>query len=46
MKRCLIFWLVWPVAFSLAAGDSNSDHEEFAYQPKRWRNGLERRKGL
>jgi hypothetical protein len=35
MKRCLIFWLVWPVAFSLAAGDSNSDHEEFAYQAKK-----------
>jgi len=35
MKRCLIFWLVWPVAFSLAAGDINSDHEEFAYQAKK-----------
>ncbi|HPB58461.1 MAG TPA: M20/M25/M40 family metallo-hydrolase [Candidatus Saccharicenans sp.] len=35
MKRCLIFWLVWPVAFSLAAGDSHSDHEEFAHQAKK-----------
>jgi len=35
MKRCLIFWLACPLTFSLVAGDSHSDQQEFASQAKK-----------
>jgi len=35
LKRSVIFWLIWPVAFSLAAGDSSFDRQEFACQAKK-----------
>ena len=35
LKRWVIFWLIWPVAFSQAAGDSSFDRQEFACQAKK-----------